>query len=118
MGRTARIPCAEEADAGVRILLKPHGSHRTGAAAIRVPGSVGHGGAGVVAGADRDARPTRPWCSGAPGRQHFSSNFQVKFQKFWTGFPEALWWVLRGGPGFRRVSPWIRCSDGMRRGLP
>ena len=36
------------ADVGVRILLETHDSHRTGAAAIRILGPVGHGSAGVV----------------------------------------------------------------------
>jgi sugar phosphate isomerase/epimerase len=36
------------ADAGVRILLETHDSHRTGAAAIRVLGPVGHGSVGAL----------------------------------------------------------------------
>ncbi|MEU6536532.1 sugar phosphate isomerase/epimerase family protein [Streptomyces sp. NPDC047000] len=36
------------AEAGVRILLETHDSHRTGAAAIRILGPVGHGSAGAV----------------------------------------------------------------------
>lgn len=36
------------ADSGVRILLETHDSHRTGAAAARVLGPVGHGSAGAL----------------------------------------------------------------------
>ncbi|MHB9861583.1 sugar phosphate isomerase/epimerase family protein [Streptomyces sp. YIM S03343] len=45
-----RLATAAEyaADAGVRILLETHDSHRTGAAAIRVLGPVGHGSAGAI----------------------------------------------------------------------